>query len=587
LEKLKKLPMVIHLSLKLKRLKWIMSFRAKTWFSYKNLLLFSDKVAGSTFLAGKRPYILISLISFTVYLRSLFFGFTYFDDNVLILDNLFFLRNISNFFRSFTTEVFHILHSSAAYYRPMLTISYMLDAQISGEGPFMYHFTSILIHIIVSNLLFVFLKKLKISESLAFIFALVFAVHPVLAQAVSWVPGRNDSLLALFALLCFIYLINYYQEESFKNYFFYLLFFTFCLFTKESAVLIPILSLFLGIIVVKKKALFSAFSSLFIGWFFIGVVWFFLRSIALSGNPLEYGSQGAVKSVFDNLSAVFLYLGKAVFPVNLSVLPTLQDSTLVYGYIASFLTVLALILSKKKNCLMIAFGTFWFFAFLLPAFIRPNLSYVAYFLEHRVYLSIVGLFIVFSEITFLKKADLNSKATALAVFLLVSILSAVNFFHNTSFKDRLTFWKQAVLTSPSHPLAHKNLGAMYYLDGRFDEAESEFKKSAAINPTEPMIHNNLGLIYFKKGDYASAEAEYKKELEYYPSYDNALSNLGLLYYQKGEKDKAAAYWLETIKVNPDHKEALRALAVYYLNDAKDNDKAQYYHTEAVKRGANF
>jgi len=539
------------------------------------------------FLEDKRPFVVIGLLSFAVYLRSLFFGFTYFDDNVLILDNLFFLRNFSNFFRSFTMEVFHVLHASAAYYRPMLTISYMIDAQFSGANPFFYHLTSILIHVVVSCLVFVFLKKLKVKESLAFIFALIFSVHPVLTQAVSWIPGRNDSLLALFVLPAFIYALNYFNKDGLKNYFFHLIFFAFCVFTKESAVLIPLLILLLGTGNVKRDRWVKVFSPLIMGWFFVGLVWFYLRSIALSGNPLEYGPENIVKSVFENFPAVLLYLGKVFIPVNLSVLPILSDSTLLYGYISVVILIPLFIFSKKRNYFILVFGTSWFFAFLIPAFIRPNTSYVADFLEHRVYVPMIGLFVILSSFSIFDKVDLKQKAPKYIVILVIFILSLINIVHNEKSKDRLTFWKDAARTTPSHPLAHKNLGAMYYLDGDFKNAKLEFEKAVAINPTEPMIHNNLGLVNFREGEFKTAESEYFKELELYPSYDNAFMNLGLLYYQEGDKKKAEQMWLKTTEINPDHKEALKALAVYYATDAKDNQKAQYYYQEAVKRGAQF
>src|SRR4030065_479923 len=136
-------------------------------------------------LKGRNPYIFIVATSILVYARSLFFGFTYFDDNVLILESLFFLKNIGNFFNTFTMEVFHVLHASAAYYRPMLTISYMMDAIFAGENPFLYHFTSVLIHILNSCLVYLALKKLKLSKDLSFIMAAIFTVHPILIQGVS------------------------------------------------------------------------------------------------------------------------------------------------------------------------------------------------------------------------------------------------------------------------------------------------------------------------------------------------------------------------------------------------------------------
>lgn len=81
-------------------------------------------------------YFLIFFLGFTFYLPSLFFDFSYFDDNVLVLDNLYFLKNLGNFFKAFQIEVFHIHNFSAAYYRPILTLSFMFDALISGKSPF-------------------------------------------------------------------------------------------------------------------------------------------------------------------------------------------------------------------------------------------------------------------------------------------------------------------------------------------------------------------------------------------------------------------------------------------------------------------
>ena len=307
----------------------------------------------------------------------------------------------------------------------------------------------------------------------------------------------------------------------------------------------------------------------------------------MGNNPAPYTLGSAISAVITNSPAVILFLGKVFLPFNLSVLPTLQDSTLIYGVISLIILVLVLIFSKNKKMSMILFGLIWFLVFLLPSFVRPNTSYVADFLEHRIYAPLVGLFIILSEIDYLKKLKLDNKKVFWGFITILSGLIIINFIHNTNFKDKLIFWKNAVAHSPTHPLAHKNLGAMYYLDGNFTEAEKEFKKSVELNPTEAMIHNNLGLIYFRKGEYDQAQQEYAKELELYPSYDNAFFNWGLLYYTIGEKDKAAEMWLKTVEVNPDHKEALRNLAYYYTVDKKDQMKASYFIQEALKRGVKF
>jgi len=540
----------------------------------------------NVFLKGRRPYFWIGLSGFLIYLQSLTFGFTYFDDNVLILDNLFFLKNIGNIFKTFTMEVFHVLHSSAAYYRPILTVSYMLDALISGERPFLYHLTSILIHVVVSILVYIFLSKFALKKQLAFLFSVTFAIHPVLIQAVSWVPGRNDSLLALFILPACIYYLEFIEKGSLKLLALHFLFVFLGLFTKESAIFALPLMLILGMIRFDRNKLINSSLFLVTGWIFIFLFWFYLRSIALLGGAVKYDFFTASQVIVSNLPAVLLYLGKIIFPFNLSVLPTLPDSTLIFGVATLVLVTISLAFSKKIDWKIFVFGVLWFLAFLLPAFIRPDNMYVADFLEHRIYVPLVGVLLVFSQISFLKNIDMDKRMYRLGAIAILLSLATINIIHNRNFSDRTTFWKSAVETSPTHPLSHKNLGAMYYLDGKMDEAKTEFEKSVKLNPFEPMIHNNLGLIYYRKGDYKKAEEEYFEELKLYPNYDKSFMNLGLLYYRQGKKDEAEKMWLKAVLINPDYKDAYISLFTLY-SERDEVEKANYFYTEAVKKGAKF
>lgn len=533
----------------------------------------------------KKFHLWITISALLAYIRTPFFDWVYFDDHVLILDHLWFIRDIGNFFNAFKMEVFHVLHASAAYYRPILTISFMLDAQLSGERPFFYHLTDLLIHLIVSNLVFVFLHKLNIRKTVAFIFALVFAVHPVLTQATAWVPGRNDSLLALFLLPAMIYFLDYIQNKTSRSLILHILFFSLSMYTKESAILLPVMCGLYLLLFTRK--VFTRAENYILGsmWVMVFVVWFFMRQAALE-NPIQYTASQIIKAFISNTPAVLLYLGKVLFPFNLSVLPTLQDSTINWGLLALILVAIALILSKWKNIKAIIFGIFWYLIFLYPSFIRPSSEYVPDFIEHRLYVPIIGLFIIFSQISFIANINLSDKRVKYLFTTLILLLGLGTFVYSGNFANKTVFWKNAVKHSPNHPLAQKNLGAMYYLDRNLDEAEKYFRKSLELNPTESMIHNNIGLIYLQRKNYEEAEKWFAKELELYPYYDNAHFNWGLSYYTRGEIKKAEEMWLKTVQINPDHTGALRSLALYYLEN-KDDAKAKYYYNEAVKRGVKF
>lgn len=545
--------------------------------SFKNKLDINDK---PDFLKGFSSYIIIFLIVTIIYAHTIFFNFTYLDDNKLILDNFYFLSDISNILKAFQQDVF-INTIDNAYYRPIMNISLMLDAQFSGTSPFFYHLTNILIHLFCVFFVFSFLLKLGYKRFPSFLFSVFFAVHPALCQAVAWIPGRNDSLLTLFILLSFIFFINYMSDRKINNLFIHLLFFAFALFTKETTLISLFLFIFYIRLISLKRVLQRQNISLFLGWIIITYLWFVMRKSALP-NPINYSPKDMINSIVSNLPAVFLYIGKTLLPFNLSVLPTLNNNTLIYGYIVVAVSIFLICLSKNINRLYITFGILWFLSFLLPAFIRPDPNLPTAFIEHRMYLPFIGFMIFLLEAANIKNIVFGKN---FATFLCISILllfSLINIFYSYNFKDQITFWENARNHSPQYPLARRNLGAIYYLKGDFDKAKEEYLECVKLNPAEPMVHNNLGLIYMNRGEFKKAEDEFLTELKYNPNYDTAYYNLGLLYLREGRIQQSINLWKKTIDINPYYFDAYEQLAaLFYI--LKDYNQSAFYINQAKKR----
>ncbi|MCX5797457.1 MAG: tetratricopeptide repeat protein [Elusimicrobia bacterium] len=504
---------------------------------------------------GWRPYLCIASAGFLLYLRTLFFDFSYLDDNVLILDNQVFLRQLSNIIPAFRMDIFHILHSSAAYYRPLLTVSFILDAQWGGSSPGAYHLTNLLIHLCASCLVYRFLMALDYGEAAALFWALAFTVHPALTQAVAWIPGRNDSLVALFVLAAFLSLVSFLRTGSPSSALAHLLCFAFGLLTKESAVGLVPMGLFYWAASAKAGRRFRDGALLLSGWGVVLALWLALRQAALR-NPIHMAIADMAVAVWRNLPAVIPSVGKMFLPFDLSVLPILRDMSFFYGFVAVAALAGALWASRKKSWPRVVFGLAWFLVFLLPSFIRPNPAIAADFLEHRLYLPMVGVIVLLCETSWLK-----ARAAGLGGLVLAALALGA-FVHSRNFEDRMAFWKNAAETSPHSPLAHRNLGAMYYLDGQPSLAEPEYRRALELNPRELMAHNNLGLICMERGLLPEAEKEFLQELAVNPSYDNAFLNLGILRYRQGRGAEAAALWKRALEINPNLLAARRNLAAY-------------------------
>jgi len=264
------------------------------------------------------------------------------------------------------------------------------------------------------------------------------------------------------------------------------------------------------------------------------------------------------------------------------VIPVIKDTTFVYGIISVLIILILLFFSKNKRWNYVFFGMAWFFLFLLPSFIRLY-SGTADFFEHRLYLPIVGCFIFLMEIKRIRKIDFKKNYILISSGCVLILFSALTINYEKNFKNRLSFWEDGCWHSPHSPLAHRNLGAMYYLENRPEESEKEYLKTLELSPNEEMVHNNLGLIYFNRGEYGRAEEEYEKELEINPHYDNAYSNMGLLYYKTQRLDEAEKAWNKVLEINPTRNDILYNLAALYYEQKKFKE-ASAYAGEIAKRG---
>lgn len=522
------------------------------------------------FLQSWRPYCWMALIGFLLYGKTIRYEFTYLDDEILLQENFYFLKNISNLPEIFKRDIFLSLsHETANYYRPMLNLSFMLETQfLENSSAGLFRFINIVYHLIAVMLLYFFLLKMEFKKELSFMLCIIFSVHPVLTQAVAWIPGRNDSLLAIFLLASFIHLVNYVHTFSKKYFLLHILFFVLGIFTKETAV--AIIPVFVFCLFFASQ--FSSFSKqekifpvtiLTIGWFLVLLFWWAMRSRTLT-NAYEGYFQNIFSNILYNFPGVWQYIGKIFFPFHLSVTPIISDTGNVYGFTAMLLLTIIFIFLKKniQHPEKIWMGTIWFFLFVIPPLIirNPSLSHDLH-LEHRLYVPMIGMFVIFAELFSSSGHLRNFFSIGISVSVLFFVLT---FFHSRNFKDRFVFWENAVKTSPSSSLGHLNAGANFAFLKNYDLALPELKKAMDINPKELGAHNEIGAIYLNENKLDEAEKEFLSELQINPNAYKALSNLGVVYLNRQQYDAALNYLQKTIELNPRHTNTYSNLGYCYM-----------------------
>jgi protein O-mannosyl-transferase len=561
--------------------------------------MINSQLVQSVFIKSWRPYLWIALASFLLYGHVIYSsGYTYYDDYLLIVDKYSKIDELSDIGSQFLEDVGHEA-TGGNLYRPILNVSFIFGTQISGKQLWGHFLINILIHTGSCLFLFVVLVNLGASRVIGFILSLIFTIHPALTQSIAWISGRNDSLLAFFILLCFISFLKFMSSSSYKWYFAHLLFFFLALFTKETAIFFPFVLLLYIFIVYKEKANKIQIIGLIIAWIIVFINWYILRiaaQITRFSSPLE-----VIKNLFSDLWIVFFYFGKIFWPVDLTFAPQYSDIHILAGVLSAIFLLGIIFISDNCNRKILLFGIIWFGFLLIPSFIyHPNKLgiHIPYY-EHRIYVPMIGIFILLSSLTFTKKIHLFKKLIPYLLTVVIVFLAGKSYSQTLHFQNYLTLKQYAAKSSPhdrwlyntiermSLPLSlqqqiqnykipldtavidagdstgnckrirdiletleskfkndasNKELAHMLaivnYARGFLIRAEELFHSAKILDPQNDEIPYNLGILYYDAHFYKQTELEWLLSLKLNPSFGNAYINLVYLYYEQGEFEKA-------------------------------------------------
>lgn len=522
------------------------------------------------FLKTWRPYCWIVILGALVYSQTLFFDYTSLDDLHLIVYNAENLSNLRNIPTAFKTDVFW--KSSGAYYRPLFVVSLMFDAAWGGIKPFVFHLSNVVLHISVAILIFIVLNSFGYKRHLSFLFSLVFTAHPALSQAVAWIPGRNDVLLTLFTLISFWSLLKIAESWSWTWALIHFSSLAAAFFTKETALIIPVIFLFFISVNCRGKVKTRLFATLAAGWVVIGAIYYLMRNQAIHSDL----SNIAFNIFKENIAGLISYIGKVTIPINLSVLPVVTDIRLITGFAAIFGLGLLWLIKGVANKKMFWFGLIWFLFFLIPTIIRSQ--DFAVFMEQRLYLPLFGFIIMMLESGIMKYGK-----TGLILPIIIALFSFQTVRHSTAFATEISFWGNAAATSPSSYIAHRMMGKLRFLRGEAAEAEKEYKQALLLNPNDINANNELGTLFIKTGKIQQAEVLAVKVANLYPNHVGAQNNLGYFYLVNGMLRQAKQALNRGLLIDSCSAVLHLNLATLYIDEQK-YDSACYHYDLAMQYG---
>ncbi|OGL46617.1 MAG: hypothetical protein A2W05_06955 [Candidatus Schekmanbacteria bacterium RBG_16_38_10] len=543
--------------------------------------------------------LLITVLSFIPYINSLGNEFVW-DDVDLVRDNPD-VKSFKKFPELFLSPFGNPVQfkESPLFYRPLIFFSYMVDYKLWGTNPAGYHLSNIILHTLSS--VFIFLILLKIFSDLKFSLfsSLIFAVHPVHTESVTWISGRTDVLCALLLLLSFNAYLNFLKSAgkgSSFNYFFSVIFFTLSIFSKEAAIVLPLIMLFYEIFFLSENTTVIASIKISIRKYFLFIFpvifYFVLRTIALKNNFYPSLTRASLtERLLTAVTVFFDYIRLQFFPITLNSLYMVKTVSNIFDFktVLSILTlflIFALSTKSKKASGKLFFGTMWFFISLLPVSnIIPFSSIVK--AEHFLYLPSIGFSIMagaaLSGINNILSDRSNRKKmiSLLLTAIILIFFSVQTLKRNYVWKDEISLFEDQVLKSPLSYIAHNNLGLAYKVSGKPGLARNQFLYVQKINPKTQSSYVNLGNLYFVSGEMIPAIENYKKAIEINPAGFSVHNNLGVAYAKTGKLKEAVREFETASGLNPKYTSPHINLGNAYLN-LREYDKAVIELKKAIE-----
>ncbi|WP_461834277.1 hypothetical protein [Desulfothermus sp.] len=464
-------------------------------------------------------YILLAAITFLIFIPSLKNGFVW-DDRSIIFNQIHEIKGLS------------IYKPNFIYYRPLTMISFLLDFLVWKYRPLGYHLTNVLIHI--ANVLLVYglfgriFTRLNMNRTWAFWSALIFAVHPVHVESVSWIAGRTDLLVTFFSLFVLIAAHIYLETKDKKMLFFMFTFFLLALASKEMAVvLIPIL--LIESLIFKNKL----FSIVVFTAGLLGIVYMVFKLPALK----IYGWHFNIGSL---MKAFGFYIKSLVFPFPFyAYMPSLPDWGIV---VALFFIMICLVLFcfARLRCQEREMGLIYMTGFVIS--LVPVLALIVFHIGATPvawrYLYFPSVFFILSICIFLNKCV----KVYFWLVLIVFFYAFITITHQQIWQSDFCFWQNAVKRAgKDYAIPHHQYALSLWKKGELKQAEQHFilalnAKDIQKYPWEKAkVYNTLGCLYATEKKWSQAKTCFLMALKCDPQYKPAMCNLGKVYLELYKK----------------------------------------------------
>jgi len=428
-----------------------------------------------------------------------------------------------------------------------------------------YHLTNVFLHIVSSFLVWCLLARFGLR--LAWLGALLFAIHPEVVDSVSQIVELKNTLSLPPFLLAICLYIDYEKTKSGRCYLWALACFLFAMLCKITAAPFPVLIL------------------LYVWWKRGRVGWgdvkaslpFFMISLALGMTTIWAGEiylrqfeyvvpdPGPLGGFLFRLALagqiLAFYFARCFWPIDpMPIYPkwTVDPSRVLQflPWVVFGLAVLWLWTRRQTWGRNVLFGLGFFVVSLLPFLGFDAISYMqaTWTLDHMLYIPIIGLIgLVVAGLDGME-AHLSPAIRPWGVGVLAVILSLLIFqsnFYARQFVDELTLARYNLRLDPGDGALHNSAGAALASKGDYAGAIEHFRIALQLHPNFAKAQFNLGKALLNTGKVPEAMAAFQQALLLQPDYGAVHVKMGDIFFQDGRFPEAIDQYRQAILQHQD------------------------------------
>jgi protein O-mannosyl-transferase len=532
------------------------------------------------------------LLSAACYANTLLNGFVY-DDELQILANPY-VKSWHYLPQIFTTTVWSFIGAAGDtnYYRPLMTFTYLLVWKAFGDLPIGFHLLNILLNALVVAAVYSTGKVLFKSTFIAWVAAVLFALHPVHTETVNWIAAVPD----LEATLLFVSTFLIYARRPIvdrKNQAAIVACYVAAMLAKEPALLLAPLLVYYEHFVregheqtaLRRKIRQYAPVCL------AGLGYLVLRTLLLgklapvSQHPQVTWREG----IYSAFSLIAAYARFLFWPAHLSAFHTFHPSEslrepAVLAGIAIVLGCLLFLAYSYKKQPQLAFCVLWI-GFALGPVLNVRWMAANVFTERYLYLPsvafcwLVGRLAEWAWDLGGKRQQQRTLARVLlcaAGIALVALGATKTWARNRVWRDDLTLYSRTLETDPDSYVMHMNLGVSYFASGNYAASEKELRRALELKPDSANVLNALGCAYMEEGRPEEAARTFQSAIASKPRWTDSHFNYGRLLKKAGQNDAALAEFRTAVEMAPVNSTARFYLAQELAERGEDSEaEAQY------------